>query len=90
MINGNEIMKLIGINHQQLSYLIHIDILIPAEKRNSPRSDLFNEEDVRMLTKNKKTFRNNLLALEIEKEWNVTKKKDRVKVSAINAKGNLM
>ncbi len=83
-------MKLIGINHQHLSYLIHSDILIPAEKRNSPRSDLFLEEDVRVLTKNKKIFRNNLLALEIEKEWNVTTKKDRVKVSVINAKGNLM
>ena len=83
-------MKLIGINHEQLSYLIHSDILIPIEKRNSPRSHLFNEEDVRVLTKNKKTFRNNLLALEIEKEWNVTTKKDRVKVFAINANGNLM
>jgi len=83
-------MKLIGINHQQLSYLIHSDILIPAEKRNSPRSDLFLEEDVRVLTKNKKIFRNNLLALEIEKEWNVTTKKDRLRVSAINANGNLM
>lgn len=62
-------MKITGINYKQLCYLIFEEILIPKVKRNSPMSDLFNEEDVKVLMKNKKVFKNNLLALEIEKEW---------------------
>lgn len=69
MINGSEIIKLLNINRQQLNYLVFNDFIIPKIKRNSVLSDLFDEKDIEILTNNKRKFRNNLLALEIENEW---------------------
>ncbi len=69
MINGSEIIKLLNINRQQLNYLVFNDFIIPKIKRNSVLSDLFDEKDIEIFTNNKRKFRNNLLALEIENEW---------------------
>ena len=69
MINGSEIIKLLNINRQQLNYLVFNYFIIPKIKRNSVLSDLFDEKDIEIFTNNKRKFRNNLLALEIENEW---------------------
>ena len=69
MITGTQIMLLLKINYKQLCYLVDDDLLIPVLKKNSPRSNEYNEKDVEILCKNKKRFKNNLLALEIENEW---------------------
>ncbi len=68
MKNGNEIMKITGITYRQLCFLVHEDVLVPVVKRNTPRTDLFDEKDVEVLVSDKERFRNNVLALEIERE----------------------
>lgn len=73
MITGKEILKVLNINRDQLDYLVFYDVLIPVIKRNTILSDLFDEKDVELFLSDKEIFKNNLLALQIEKEWQYDK-----------------